>query len=108
AYEGKDTRQLVLDLGIIPVVPPKSNRRHPWDYDHALYNKRNEIEPLCPQAQGFPPYLLTFRKARCPLSGLSQIRTHRLLHPGDPSVGSQSLALLHPQLETESYLVLQS
>jgi hypothetical protein len=28
AYEGNETRQLVLDLGMIPVVPPKSNRLH--------------------------------------------------------------------------------
>src|SRR3979411_518552 len=26
AYEGDETRQLALDLGFIPVVPPKSNR----------------------------------------------------------------------------------
>lgn len=26
AYEGDETRQLVLDLGFEPVVPPKSNR----------------------------------------------------------------------------------
>ena len=25
AYEGDETRQLVFDLGMIPVVPPKSN-----------------------------------------------------------------------------------
>ena len=31
AYEGDQTRQLVLDLGMIPVVPPKSNRVHPWE-----------------------------------------------------------------------------
>jgi transposase len=46
AYEGNDTRQLVQDLGMIPVVPPKSNRLHPWEYDRALYKKRNEIERL--------------------------------------------------------------
>jgi transposase len=46
AYEGNETRQLVLDLGMIPVVPPKSTRLHPWDYDHAIYKKRNEIERL--------------------------------------------------------------
>ena len=37
AYEGDETRQLVLDLGMIPVVPPKSNRITPWEYDRALY-----------------------------------------------------------------------
>jgi hypothetical protein len=29
AYEGDETRQLVLDLGMVPVVPPKSNRIEP-------------------------------------------------------------------------------
>ena len=44
AYEGDETRQLVLDLGMIPVVPPKSNRLDPWQYSHKLYKKRNEID----------------------------------------------------------------
>ena len=46
AYEGDETRQLVLDLGMVPVAPPKSNRIEPWEYDRALYKKRNEIERL--------------------------------------------------------------
>jgi len=37
AYEGNETRQLVLDLDMVPVVPPKSNRVEPWRYDRALY-----------------------------------------------------------------------
>src|SRR5262249_14600435 len=53
AYEGNETRQLVLDLGMIPVVPAKSNRLHPWDYDHAVYKKRNEIEGLFRRRTGF-------------------------------------------------------
>jgi len=44
---------LVLDLGMIPVVPPKSNRLHPWDYDHAVYKKRNESERLFRRLKGF-------------------------------------------------------
>jgi hypothetical protein len=31
AYEGNETGQLVLDLGVISVVPPKSNRLNPWE-----------------------------------------------------------------------------
>ena len=31
AYEGDETRQLALDLGFIPIVPPKSNRLEPWN-----------------------------------------------------------------------------
>jgi hypothetical protein len=37
AYEGLDTRQLALDLGFDPVVPPKSIRIEPWEYDRAMY-----------------------------------------------------------------------
>jgi transposase len=46
ACDGDRTRQLVLDLAMVPVVPPKSNRVEPWDYDRALDKKRNEIERL--------------------------------------------------------------
>ena len=28
--------------GFIPVVPPKKNRKGPWDYDKELYKRRNE------------------------------------------------------------------
>jgi len=33
AYESDETRQLVPELNMIPGLPPKSNRREPWDYD---------------------------------------------------------------------------
>src|ERR1700722_2746375 len=62
AYEGSETRQLVLDLGMIPVVPPKSNRLHPWDYDRALYKKRNEIERLFRRLKGFRRIFSRFEK----------------------------------------------
>ena len=62
AYEGNETRQLVLDLGMIPVVPPKSNRLHPWDYDHALYKKRNEIERIFRRLKGFRRIFSRFEK----------------------------------------------
>ena len=62
AYEGDQTRQLVLDLGMIPVVPPKSNRVHPWEYDRALYKKRNEIERLFRRLKGFRRIFSRFEK----------------------------------------------
>ena len=46
AYEGDETRQLVFDLGMEPVVPPKRNRLSPWEYDKEMYKKRNEVERL--------------------------------------------------------------
>ena len=62
AYEGNETRQLVLDLGMVPVVPPKSNRLHPWEYDRALYTKRNEIERLFRRLKGFRRIFSRFEK----------------------------------------------
>ena len=46
AYEGDETRALAVELGYIPVVPPKSNRKNPWDYDRQLYKQRNQVERL--------------------------------------------------------------
>ena len=46
AYEGDDTQALAAELGYIPVVPPKSNRKNPWDYDKQLYRQRNQVERL--------------------------------------------------------------
>lgn len=62
AYEGDETRQTVLDLGMIPVVPPKSNRLDPWEYNRELYNKRNEIERLIRRLKGFRRIFSRFEK----------------------------------------------
>jgi transposase len=62
AYEGKETRQLALDLGFIPVVPPKSNRIEPWEYDREMYKRRNEIERLFRRLKGFRRIFSRFEK----------------------------------------------
>ena len=46
AYEGDETRELVVELGSSPEVPPRSNRKEPWDYDKEIYRLRNEVERL--------------------------------------------------------------
>lgn len=62
AYEGDETRQLVLDLEMIPVVPPKSNRVAPWRFDRALYRKRNEVERLFRRLKGYRRIFSRFEK----------------------------------------------
>jgi len=62
AYEGDETRQLALDLGYVPVVPPKDNRLTPWEYDRALYTRRNEIERLFRRRKGFRRIFSRFDK----------------------------------------------
>ena len=46
AYEDDSTRELAAKCGFIPVVPPKKNRKNPWDYDKEMYKRRNEVERL--------------------------------------------------------------
>jgi len=62
AYEGDETRQLAVELGYVPVVPPKHIRRAPWDYDHVLYKRRNEIERLFRRLKGFRRLFSRFDK----------------------------------------------
>jgi transposase len=62
ACEGDETRQLVLDPGMIPVVPPKSNRLDPWEYDRELNKKRNEVERLFRGLKGFRRIFSRFEK----------------------------------------------
>ena len=62
AYEGEETRQLALDLGFIPVVPPKNNRIMAWEYNKAMYKRRNEIERLFRRLKGFRRIFSRFEK----------------------------------------------
>ena len=62
AYEGNETRQLALDLGYMPVVPPKSNRLEPWEYDREMYKRRNEVERLFRRLKGYRRIFSRFEK----------------------------------------------
>ena len=62
AYGGNETRQLALDLGFTPVVPPTSNRVDQWHYDRVMYRRRNEIERLFRRLKGFRRVFSRFDK----------------------------------------------
>lgn len=62
AYEGDETRQLVFDLGMTPVVPPKANRLVKWDYDRTIYKRRNEVERLFRRLKGYRRIFSRFEK----------------------------------------------
>jgi transposase len=62
AYEGDETRQLALDLGFLPVVPPNPHRLRPWKYDQVMYAKRNEVERLFRRLKGFRRIFSRFDK----------------------------------------------
>ena len=61
-YEDNQTLQLALDFGFIPVIPPRPNRLDPWQYDTAMYRRRNEIERLFRRLKGFRRIFSRFDK----------------------------------------------
>jgi transposase len=62
AYEGNETRQLAVDLGFLPVVPPLSTRVDPWEYDRELYKRRNEVERVFRRLKGYRRVFTRFDK----------------------------------------------
>ena len=62
AYEDNQTLQLALDFGFLPGIPPPSNRLQPWQYDKAMYRKRNEMERLFRRLKGFRRIFSRFDK----------------------------------------------
>jgi len=62
AYQGEETRQLLLHFEIQPVVPPNPQRLNPWEYDRELYKKRNEVERLFRRLKGFRRIFSRFEK----------------------------------------------
>ena len=66
SYESEDyqtsMRALAMELGCIPVVPQKSNRKNPWDYDKRLYKHRNQVERLFRRIKHFRRMITCYDK----------------------------------------------
>ena len=62
AYGDDITHYIAQTLNFDPVVPPKSNRLEPWEYDKELYKQRNEVERLFRLIQGFRRVFCRFEK----------------------------------------------
>jgi transposase len=62
AYEGNETRQLVFQFGLVPVVPPNPQRLDKWLLDKVIYRRRNEIERLFRRLKGFRRVFSRFDK----------------------------------------------
>ena len=62
AYEDDLTRELSVKQGFTPVVPPKKNRKNPWDYDKEMYKRRNEVERLFRRIKRFRRVFTRYEK----------------------------------------------
>ena len=65
AYQDNITQYTAQMLKFEPVVPPKSDRVNPWQYDKELYKLRSQVERLFRLIQGFRRVFCRFDKLDC-------------------------------------------
>jgi hypothetical protein len=53
ASEDWETQRLACEWGYMTVVPPKKNRKEPWEYDKELYKRWNEVERMFRRLKGY-------------------------------------------------------
>ena len=62
AYDADKVLKKLELQGIIPVIPPKSNRKNPRDYDRHVYKERHLIECLIGKLKQFRRVFSRFDK----------------------------------------------
>lgn len=62
AYDADKLIEQLKQQGIIPVIPPKSNRKEPREYDRHIYKERNLIECFIGKLKQFRRIFLRFKK----------------------------------------------
>lgn len=87
-YDGDAVRENLLIQGILPIIPPKSNRREPIPCDFQRYRDRNRIERMFGQLE-VPPRRNALRQNRSVLRQLPQPRSYPQM---DTSLCQRSLA----------------
>ena len=67
-YDSDNIRDDLVERGIEPVIPPRSNRKTPIEYDREAYKRRNLIERCINLSQVVPPHRNPLRENRQILS----------------------------------------
>ena len=67
------TRYIAQTLNFKPIVPPKINRKNPWDYNKELYKHRNEIKRLFRLVKGFLRIFVKFEKLDVMFTGFIKL-----------------------------------
>lgn len=78
-YSGREMLKACWNKNIEPVVPPKSNMKKPWDYNHIIYLYRNEIERLFNRLKNFRRIATRYDKLDVVYSGFVMLGMIALL-----------------------------
>ena len=61
-YDAQPFRESILERGMIPVIPPRSNRKEPHEYDTHLYRERHLVECFINKIKHFRRIFSRFEK----------------------------------------------
>jgi transposase len=80
-YDGDTIREALLLQGILPVIPPKSNRRAPAKCDYRAYKDRNRIERMFNRLKQFRRIATRYDKTARSFLGFLCLAAARLWLP---------------------------
>lgn len=80
-YDGDAVRQALLLQGILPVIPPKSNRKSPAKCDYHAYKHRNRIERMFNRLKQFRLIATRYDKTATSFLGFLALAAVRIWLP---------------------------
>ena len=80
-YDGDDVRAALLMKGILPVIPPKANRKEPAACDFTRYKDRNRIERMFNKLKQFRRIATRYDKTRLSFCGFLCLAAARIWMP---------------------------
>ena len=79
-YDAQEFRQHILERGLRPVIPPRSNRKEPQAYDAYLYRERHLVECFINKIKHYRRVFSRFEKLDTRYLGFLQFTAYRCPH----------------------------
>ena len=80
-YYGVEVRQSLLLKGVMPVIPPKANRKNPPACDYRAYKDRNRIERMFNRLKQFRRVATRYDKTRKSFSAFLALAAAKIWLP---------------------------
>ena len=80
-YDSDDVRSSLLIKGIVPIIPPKANRKQPIACDFRAYKDRNRIERMFNKLKQFRRIATRYDKTALSFLGFLALAAAKLWMP---------------------------
>ena len=69
-YDSQRLRERIVEMGATPVIPPRSNRTEPLQYDEHLYGERHLVECYINKMKHYRHIFSRFDNPHCSVQGV--------------------------------------